>query len=269
MPLRLVAVDMDGTFLDHSQGYDRTTFAQLWQRMQDLGVYFVVASGNQLAQLRSYFRDYPEVVYVAEGGAIIADQTGVLHVSPFSDDDVALILEQVSQRGDLRTLVCGVESASVLRSAGPQFIEQASRYYHRLNVVDDFSGISGPVVKFALDCPDHATSEALDWLRTRIAGVATPVSSGHGSIDLIVPGAHKGAALQKLGERWGVLPAEMLTFGDGGNDLEMMRLSGRAVAMGNAPDEIKRAADVVIGTNAEQAVLSYLATALENADAFP
>jgi hydroxymethylpyrimidine pyrophosphatase-like HAD family hydrolase len=50
-----------------------------------------------------------------------------------------------------------------------------------------------------------------------------------------------------VAERLGVDRADVLALGDGRNDLEMLRWAGRGVALGDAPDEVKDAADHVTG----------------------
>ena len=73
MPLRLVAVDMDGTFLRPDMTYDRQRFLALRQRMCDADIRFVVASGNQYWQLTSFFEPADEVAYAAENGHFLYD----------------------------------------------------------------------------------------------------------------------------------------------------------------------------------------------------
>ena len=53
----------------------------------------------------------------------------------------------------------------------------------------------------------------------RLKGKVEPVISGHGSIDLIVPGCHKASGLKRLVKRWGISPSQCAAFGDGGNDM--------------------------------------------------
>ena len=54
-PIKMVAVDMDGTFLRSGRVYDKPRFRKVLRRMQAQGVRFVVASGNQYAQLHDTF----------------------------------------------------------------------------------------------------------------------------------------------------------------------------------------------------------------------
>ena len=55
----------------------------------------------------------------------------------------------------------------------------------------------------------------------------------------------KGKALAFLADRLGLEPSEICAFGDNSNDVEMLRYAGLGVAMGNACDAAKAAADYV------------------------
>ena len=58
-------------------------------------------------------------------------------------------------------------------------------------------------------------------------------------------GVTKGTALQTIENRIGVRYEETMAFGDGGNDISMLRHAGIGVAMGNAKDDVKVIADYV------------------------
>ena len=61
--------------------------------------------------------------------------------------------------------------------------------------------------------------------------------------------AHKGAALLELCRHLGIDPAQTMAFGDGLNDVTMIKTAGIGVAMGNAEDAVKAAADYITDTN--------------------
>ena len=69
--------------------------------------------------------------------------------------------------------------------------------------------------------------------------------------DVIPPGIDKGRLIALLGQRLGIPREEILVLGDMENDLEMFRMAGFAVAMGNAADTVKRAAQAVTLSNDE------------------
>ncbi len=71
-------------------------------------------------------------------------------------------------------------------------------------------------------------------------------------------GCHKASGLKRLAERWGISPEQCAAFGDGGNDIEMLRYCGHSYAMENAPQEVKSAAKDVCPSNEEDGVLVTL-----------
>lgn len=256
--VQLIAVDMDGSFLDDQMEYDRARFSALREELRARRIQFVVASGNQYFQLRSFFGEYDDIIYVAENGAYVTDGTRDFYVSPIAAADVTATLAFVSQHPVLRTVLCGKRSAYVLDSQDEGFVRHMRKYYRRLSPVGSYAQIEDTILKFALSCPREDTAPAMHLLRTGLAGVVEPVSSGHGSIDLIRPGVHKANALARLGRTLGIPVTNMWAFGDGGNDVEMLRLVGHGVAMGNAPDHIKAHADAVALSNNDQGVLDYV-----------
>lgn len=255
---RLVAVDMDGTFLDSASRYDRPRFTRLAARLQDAGVRFAVASGNQYWQLKNYFDGFDQVLYVAENGALVGTSDQILRYRPISAAALGQTLDLLDTMPEILTLVCGVRSGYVLRSTDPALVNFIWDYYVRLEIVDSWDEIDDQVVKLALLCQPERTPAVLAQLDARLPTEVVTTSSGHGSIDLIPHGVNKGVSLAWLGEQLGIGLDEMIAFGDGGNDIEMLAMVGRGVAMANAAEQVKAVGDEVTASNDEAAVLSYL-----------
>lgn len=53
--VKLIAVDMDGTFLKSDNTYDEARFKKVYDELKKQGICFTVASGNQYFQLRDFF----------------------------------------------------------------------------------------------------------------------------------------------------------------------------------------------------------------------
>ncbi len=70
-------------------------------------------------------------------------------------------------------------------------------------------------------------------------------SSWENNVEINDADAHKGRALQSLAERLGLRPDQTMAFGDGLNDVTMLRAAGLGVAMGNACPEALAAANTV------------------------
>ncbi len=90
------------------------------------------------------------------------------------------------------------------------------------------------------------------------AASAAATSSVHGSVNLIVPGHHKANRLNILAQRWGIEHHQVLAFGDGSNDLEMLKQSGFSFAMANAPQRVKAAARYAAPANNDASVLQVI-----------
>ncbi|MFD0897854.1 Cof-type HAD-IIB family hydrolase [Loigolactobacillus binensis] len=260
--IKLIATDMDGTFLRDDLTYDEARFAKLQPQLRRHGMRFVVASGNQYFQLRSFFKAYPDTIYLAENGAYIRDQKQIYALHSFTSIAVHQILAKLVTLPDLNIIVCGQRSAYILASVAPTYITKMRQYYYELAVVPNFDQLNDHIVKFALGCPPAKTAALVAELQQLLAGLAEPTSSGHGDIDLIQPGMNKAAGLRELGQILGIELAEMVAFGDGGNDLEMLREVGLGVAMQNAQPEVAAVAAARTTTNQTQGVLAYLETLL-------
>ena len=69
MSIKLIAVDVDGTFLSDQKTYNRERFMAQYRQMKEQGIRFVVASGNQYYQLISFFPEIAhQIAFVAENG---------------------------------------------------------------------------------------------------------------------------------------------------------------------------------------------------------
>ena len=77
-------------------------------------------------------------------------------------------------------------------------------------------------------------------------------------LEVMHKSATKGSAVRFLEDYFGVQTHEVIAFGDNFNDLDMLEHAGLGVAMGNAPDEIKQAANVVTATNNEDGLALIL-----------
>ena len=63
--------------------------------------------------------------------------------------------------------------------------------------------------------------------------------------DIVAAVNSKSAGIEAMCRHFGIAQEETIAFGDGGNDTDMLRWAGIGVAMGNAADEVKQAADMV------------------------
>jgi hypothetical protein len=64
-------------------------------------------------------------------------------------------------------------------------------------------------------------------------------------VECLHPAVNKGEGLRRLCTALGIEPSQVVAFGDGDNDLEFIQLAGMGIAMANARQVLKDAADAV------------------------
>lgn len=258
--IKLVAVDIDGTFVRSDYTYDIPRFRRILSRMQSSGCNFVVASGNQYYQLRDLFPGYcDELSFVAENGAFVKDRGELAFTADMPKDTVDEVIDVCREYPEIENVLCGVDSAYCQRGTVSQaFFNLTGIYYHRLKWVDDFKEVKDQILKFAPTVPEEKTYFYYNMFCERLRGKIEPTTSGHGSIDLIVPGCHKASGLKRLVARWGISPEQCAAFGDGENDIEMLQYCRHSYAMENAPQNVKDAAGHVCPSNEADGVLATL-----------
>jgi Cof subfamily protein (haloacid dehalogenase superfamily) len=97
---------------------------------------------------------------------------------------------------------------------------------------------------------DHALIAKAETATQDILGdTASATRSEPHFIDVTNPKANKGAVVHTMAARLGLKPEQIATIGDGQNDILMFRESGFSIAMGNASDDVKAAADAVADSN--------------------
>ena len=258
--IKLVATDIDGTFTHADHTYDLERFKRILDRMNAAGCEFVVASGSQYFTIRDLFADCADQInFISENGAIIESHGRIIKVNEMATDVVDEMILFAHHHPEIEWVMCGAANAYCERGQVDQaFFDQTNFYYHHLKWVDNFNDVDDQILKFAINVPEKETDHYLELFRREFAGKIEPTSSGFGAIDLIVPGNHKAAALKQLVQRWKITPVQCAAFGDGGNDIEMLRYCKHSYAMANAPAEVKQVAQNVCPSNEDDGVLVTL-----------
>ena len=94
-------------------------------------------------------------------------------------------------------------------------------------------------------------------------GQVTVTRALSNNIEVNAEGVDKGKGMLKLAELLGIRREEMIVFGDGWNDISMIHEAGCGVAMGNAQEAVKEAADLVTDSNEEDGVAKIIEKILQ------
>lgn len=184
------------------------------------------------------------------------------HFAPELVTKLLTFLETSSN--ELEVVVCGVKSAYVLKNASQRFKDFSALYYFRLAELTSFDDLPADrIVKFALDVPVDQAPKIIDQLNAVFQEEITAVSSGYGSIDIIIPGITKGNAIQCLLADWGIEHNELAAFGDADNELEMLAMTDYSYAMQESSPAVLATAKNQAPSNNEAGVLQVIEKILE------
>lgn len=262
---KLFVSDMDGTFLDDKGQYDRKRFEALLDDFDRRGYLFGVASGRGLLALDNIFAGLTDrMAIIAENGGLVRYQGQVLYDQPMTRTEylevVDLLLTNPYGQGK-RFLLSGQIAAYAHPEATPSYLTHVQRYYDNVQLSDDFTVIDDTIYKLTAKFTQETLAPAIADFNSRSQDFVA-VMTNKDSVDIIRKGLDKGVGLEKLCQHLNLPLAQVTAFGDNNNDLELLSLAGRAVAVANGRAEVKDLADEVIGDHQTAAVLIYLEQAV-------
>jgi HAD superfamily hydrolase (TIGR01484 family) len=252
----LVALDIDGTILKWVDGAGMTheevepVVKDAVRRALDAGAHVVLASGRsphgmtRVADLLDLHADGDEPIWVvASNGAVLFryPPLEVVHEETFdAAPAVAAVLEHHP------SALVAVEERGVGYRVNRPFPEGELSGEMVLADVEDL--VSLPVSRVIIRDPD-ATADDFVALAARLGLHGTDYVVGWTAwLDLSPVGVSKASGLARVAAELGVDQADVLAIGDGRNDIEMLRWAGRGVAMGQAIEVVREAADAVTDT---------------------
>lgn len=258
--IKLIASDMDGTLLNDKKELPGG-FLEAIRALKAQGTLFAVASGRQYAALRRDFEEFvPEILFIAENGALVMQNDERLLVDPMDAKDLPEIIRVSRTMKGVYPVVCRPETAIVEEDSSSSFIQEMKRYYPGVQVVTDLMDYCGldDVCKVAFYDEGDAKTHELPVLQRELGERLSIVLSGEHWVDVMKPGVHKGKAMEGLQKKLGILPEECMAFGDYLNDLELLRSVGESYAMENALDELKQIAKYVAPSNNDEGVMKVI-----------
>ncbi|MEZ0163427.1 HAD family hydrolase [Kineococcus sp. LSe6-4] len=255
----LVALDVDGTVVDLDEALSDRVRAAVG-RVAAAGAHVVVATGRSLHGTLPVLQrlDLHEGFAVCSNGAVTvqldpAAEEGYRLVSrhTFDPSAVAQLLREHLPTGLFAVEVLG--RGYKLTAPFPD-----GELTGEMEIVPFDELFAEPVMRVIIRSPEHTSAEFSRLVdEIGLHGVAYSVG-WTAWLDLAPDGITKASALEEVRIRLDVEAGSTLAVGDGRNDVEMLRWAGRGVAMGNAPAEVRAAADEVTGTVTEDGLAQVL-----------
>lgn len=262
--------DLDGTLLQSSASLSSFAKQQLTAMLRE-DLPFTVATARTIYSVEPILEGLPlRYPLILQNGAVLYDPMTkkYCHAAIIEKESAAAMFDCLSAHGLNGFVYCLAEDTlqccyTELTTPAMQsfYRERKDRYDKPFRRVEQLSRLAGDAVVYcSLRGAEHLLRPAAEELQ-RIAGVGVSFykdvyEADCWYLELAAHTATKYHGVQRLRELTG---AETITaFGDNDNDLPMFSAADTRVAVANATQNLKNSADLVIGTNGEDAVIRYL-----------
>ena len=258
---KLIALDLDGTLLNSDKQLSERNYKAL-EAAAAAGIEIVPATGRFYKGMPEVIRSLPFVRYVItiNGAQVLDTKTGeTIYEATIPTDEAVAFYEY------LDTLPVIYDAyvdgwgwmTDWMQKAAPEYIS----YIHSLKMVQE---LRSPVpelkacLKEANRCPQKMqlfTKDDVPYRDALVPQLAAKYpqyqvsTSLPNNIEINSRGADKGKAIHGMAAKLGMQPEETMAFGDGLNDLTMIKAAGIGIAMENGHADVKAAADVIAETN--------------------
>lgn len=262
---KLLCLDIDGTLHDSHHNITPAVRTAVCRAHEEKNMVVALASGrissNLLLEQQELGITGPLIAF---GGAYVIDGEEVL-LSRTLSADVARKVLAYTRRENL---------TAFLYRAGQWYAEKHDWWYDH---EEKLTRVPGEIIDFDSTLvrwerentlPNKVLVMSTDTTRVTAASASLSADftedeaflmlSGPKYLEVMPPYTDKGTGILCLADHFGLEPAQIMSIGDYYNDLGMFRDSGFAVAMGNAPQGVKDAADYVTASHDEDGVAAAI-----------
>ncbi len=266
--IRLFVSDLDGTLLleDHESVSERT--GEALRKLREQGVKLCACTGRVRGLIPDAIRKIGFDYAITSNGAVCEDlRSGEKVFTAYMNENKARFLYRVmhSYPYILEWYVDG--EIMMDRVNCERWPEQMKNPWHRkylgagkgvfVDEMEDFFCLGAPKLE-KLNVIGRKRGEAYDGELIKKVSEYNLTSSLGPNMEISDCMADKGRALQSLCRYLHISPGQAVAFGDGRNDIPLLRSAGIGIAMGNAVPEVKEISDAVTLTNMEDGVAYWL-----------
>lgn len=260
--IKMLVIDIDGTLLNADGEITAPTLAAV-QAAQQAGIIVTLATARRYINTRQIADELglhiPLILY--DGALIVEHPRGTILHRETLDSVIAQQAVDILVRHGVQPVVHPDTGLDEQIWTGPAefdtmwldaYFTVYSDMVRRMPYAQLCAGQPNPLRVVAFD-----SEETILSMQPEIAALDcswTSIKRGnYGSAELVVmrAGCSKASAMAALAQQFGVPLKQVMALGDNNNDIEMLKLAGWGVAMGQAPQAVKAAARAVTATNAQ------------------
>ena len=264
LDIKMIALDMDGTLLLPDKSLSQEN-KQVLTRAAKQGIQVVLSTGRPATAITETVEQLPFVRYVVlSNGAVVKDLTTDQTIAEYmmSTQEALRLYDYAKEHQvmvDFFTEGDRIVSAEWKKALDNMEITQGTRQMLLANCrevenprayLEKLPGVEKMNLRFT---NEEARNALYGKVEKEFPGLNI-CSSLNTNIEANKKGVSKALGLEALSKHLGLEMKSIMAFGDSCNDLEMLQQAGIGVAMGNAEEETKKAADRVTKTNTEDGV---------------
>lgn len=255
MSIKLIATDLDGTFLRDDKSFDAPLFQKVFEKLEQQNIEFAVATGvhqRRIDMIFKHFKAYPINFVTNNGARVIRSDNTVLFEKALPLDvlkDIQILLNHYQPRPD-HGLVYATDHTAYMPRSNPKGMNQRYfQYFNEKKYFDDVDEIDQPIFKVTMNWQNHDESLFYHAAHQALGHRVHITETGTGGIDIVPAHVNKASGLKILAQNLSIEPQNIAAFGDGGNDLEMLNFVGHPYLMPNTRHKLNLLQDYQIVHN--------------------
>jgi Cof subfamily protein (haloacid dehalogenase superfamily) len=261
--IKLIAIDIDGTLLTPEGQITPRTRAAI-RAAQQAGVIVTLATarryGGAQAVAEALGIELPLIVY--DGTLIVSHPTRTILASQTLEPELARQAIEIFQRHHVQPVVHPCENGRCVAEevwTGPAEDDNPGLALYLTAAAERVKRMPSLVLNAratqALRVVAFAEKETIEGMLPEITGLdctwnfAPQGSYGSAELAILAAGCSKASGVATLAARYQIALEQVMALGDNYNDIEMLRMAGLGIAMGQAPEQVQAAANAVTSTN--------------------
>jgi len=261
MQYKVIVCDLDGTLLDNNHSLTDFTRSEI-RRVSNLGIKVILATGRHYVDVKGVAkRLHLDTCIIGSNGTRAYSGEGEMLIKHNLHPEVIKAVMGYDFPSEIHLNIYQGKEWLVVEEHQEllDFHKQSNFVYRKISGIDDLR--INEVNKFYLySHNEDLLKEVEKDLKVVLEKNADVFFSYHSVIEIMPKGISKGLALEELMTNNGIKSEEIMAFGDGLNDYEMLKWVGKGLIMENANKTlIENLPNLeVIGNNNEDGVAKYL-----------
>ncbi|MDP4086205.1 MAG: Cof-type HAD-IIB family hydrolase [Bacillota bacterium] len=248
---KIVFFDIDGTLLDHDKKLPLSTKKALWE-LKNNGVYVAIATGRAPFMFEDLREELEIDSFVSFNGQYVVFENRVIYENPLNHKELGRFLDE--SKHNSHPLVFENEKGMRASVKHHPYIETSMGSLKFPHPEEDSAYFIGKKIHQAMIFCEEGEENFYIEKYPHFEFVRWHPFS----LDVMPKGGSKAEGIKKMIEQLSFDLKDVYAFGDGLNDIEMLKAVGTGVAMGNGVPEVKKHANLITTDVAEKGIWNGL-----------